>query len=158
MSLQEKYASDASKTTANAKKAKSLKDTLLDIIPKNPLQEAVGSLDGSSPGSGMLGVMFFSLCMGVALTVIGEKAAPVLAVLDGLYEAIMAIIRFAMKLAPYGVAGLIFSMTATIGLEIVQALVWFVGTVIAGLLIQLLVVYSIAVYFVARRSPRVVFQ
>jgi dicarboxylate/amino acid:cation (Na+ or H+) symporter, DAACS family len=153
MSLQEKYASDASKTTANAKKAKSLKDTLLDIIPKNPLQEAVGSLDGSSPGSGMLGVMFFSLCMGVALTVIGEKAAPVLAVLDGLYEAIMAIIRFAMKLAPYGVAGLIFSMTATIGLEIVQALVWFVGTVIAGLLIQLLVVYSIAVYFVARRSP-----
>jgi DAACS family dicarboxylate/amino acid:cation (Na+ or H+) symporter len=63
-----------------------------------------------------------------------------------------------MKLAPYGVAGLIFSMTATIGLEIVQALVWFVGTVIAGLLIQLLVVYSIAVYFVARRSPRVVFQ
>lgn len=153
LNLQEKYASDASKTAANAKKAKSLKETLLDIIPKNPLQEAVGSLDGSSPGSGMLGVMFFSLCMGVALTVIGEKAAPVIAVLDGLYEAIMAIIRFAMKLAPYGVAGLIFSMTATIGLEIVQALVWFVGTVIAGLLIQLLIVYSLAIYFVARRSP-----
>lgn len=152
-SLQEKYAGDAKQTSENAKKAKTLKETLLDIIPKNPLQEAVGSLDGSSPGSGMLGVMFFSLCMGVALTVIGPKADPVIAVLDGLYEAIMAIIRFAMLLAPYGVAGLVFAMTATLGLEIIQVLAWFVGTVIAGLLIQLLVVYSIAVYFIARRSP-----
>ncbi len=157
-SLQEKYAGDATRASENAKKAKSLKETLLDIIPKNPLQEAVGSLDGSSPGSGMLGVMFFSLCMGVALTVIGPKAEPVIAVLDGLYEAIMAIIRFAMRLAPFGVAGLVFAMTATLGLEIIQVLAWFVGTVIVGLLIQLLVVYSIAVYFIARRSPVAFFR
>ncbi len=156
--LREKYTVEANITTAKAKAAKSLKDALLDIIPKNPLQEAVGSLDGSSPGSGMLGVMFFSLCMGVALTVIGDKAKPVLDFLDGFYEAVMAIIRFAMRLAPFGVAGLVFAMTATLGLDIIQALFWFVLTVICGLLIQLLVVYSLAIYFIARKSPMAFFR
>lgn len=151
--LRAKYVVEADNTTKQAKKAKSIKDSLLDIIPKNPLQEAVGSLDGSSPGSGMLGVMFFSLCMGVALTVIGDKAKPVLDVLDGFYDAVMAIIAFAMRLAPYGVAGLVFAMTATLGLDIITALFWYVLTVIVGLLIQLLVVYSIAIMVIARKSP-----
>jgi len=151
--LREKYSAEAGKTTAQANKAKSLRDSLLDIIPRNPLQEAVGSLDGSSPGSGMLGVMFFSLCMGVALTVIGDKAKPVIDVLEGFYEAVMAIIRFAMRLAPYGVAGLVFAMTATLGLDIIRALLWYVITVLAGLSIQLFVVYSLAIFLIARKSP-----
>ncbi len=151
--LREKYSVEASKTAAQANKAKSLRDSILDIIPKNPLQEAVGSLDGSSPGSGMLGVMFFSLFMGVALSVIGDKAKPVLDFLDGFYEAVMVIIRFAMRLAPFGVAGLIFAMTATLGLDIIRALMWYVLAVLIGLLIQLLIVYSAAIFLVARRSP-----
>jgi DAACS family dicarboxylate/amino acid:cation (Na+ or H+) symporter len=70
----------------------------------------------------------------------------------------MAIIRFAMRLAPFGVAGLVFAMTATLGLDIIQALFWFVLTVICGLLIQLLVVYSLAIYFIARKSPMAFFR
>ena len=44
--LRERYASEAEagSTLANAQKAKTLRDTLLDIIPKNPLQEMVGAL------------------------------------------------------------------------------------------------------------------
>lgn len=151
--LREKYSAEADKTKVQASKAKTIRDSVLDIIPKNPLQEAVGALDGSSPGSGMLGVMFFSLCMGLALASLGERARPVTDVLEGLYEAVMVIIHVAMKLAPYGVAGLIFAMTATLGIDILRALLWYVVTVLCGLLIQLLVVYSAAVYFLARRSP-----
>jgi DAACS family dicarboxylate/amino acid:cation (Na+ or H+) symporter len=156
--LRERYSSEADLTTAQAKRAKSLKDSLLDIIPRNPLQEAVGALDGSSPGSGMLGVMFFSLCMGIAFSVIGERAAPVLAVLEGIYEAVMTIIGFAMRLAPWGVAGLVFAMTATLGLDILRALLWYVVTVMVGLGLQLFVVYSLAVYFIGKRSPLLFFR
>lgn len=151
--LKQTYANDASPNAENAKRAKSLKETLLDIIPKNPLQEAVGALDGSSPGSGMLGVMFFSLCLGAALTAIGTKAQPVIAVLEGFNEAIMVFIQFAMRLAPYGVAGLIFGLTATLGFEVVFVLGWYVVTVMLGLTLQLLIVYSLVVYFLAKRSP-----
>lgn len=156
--LRSKYSADADAKISQAKASKSLKDSLLDIIPKNPLQEAVGSLDGSSPGSGMLGVMFFSLCIGIALTVIGDKAAPVVAVLDGFYEAVMVIIRFAMRLAPYGVAGLVYAMTASLGLDIIKALLWYVIAVLAGLLIQLLVVYSLAIFVIAGKSPLAFFR
>jgi len=91
--------------------------------------------------------------MGVALTVIGDKAKPVIDVLEGFYEAVMAIIGFAMRLAPYGVAGLVFAMTSTLGLDIIKALLWYVITVLAGLSIQLLVVYSLAIFLIARKSP-----
>ncbi len=151
--LREKYSDAADRTQAQASKAKGLRDSILDIIPRNPLQEAVGSLDGSSPGSGMLGVMFFSLCFGIALTTIGDKALPVISFLEGVYEAVMVIIRFAMRLAPYGVAGLIFAMTATLGLDILRALLWYVVTVLVGLGLQLVVIYPIAIYVFGKRSP-----
>ncbi|MEK7730994.1 MAG: cation:dicarboxylase symporter family transporter, partial [Planctomycetota bacterium] len=68
--LRAQYASGAAALVQKAKQAKSLKDTLLDIIPENPLQEMVGALDGSSKGNGMLAVMFFALIIGVAVTLV----------------------------------------------------------------------------------------
>lgn len=148
-----KYASAAEKTQSQANQAKSPKDAFLDIIPRNPLQEAVGSLDGSSPGSGMLGVMFFSLCFGIALTVTSNTSGPVIQFLEGVYEAVMVIIRFAMRIAPIGVCGLAFTMTSTLGFDIVKALLMYVIAVLAGLALQMFVVYSIALTTLARRSP-----
>lgn len=152
--LRTQFSADADKSINQAKKAKSTAEVLLDIIPKNPLQEAVGALDGSSPGSGMLGVMFFSLCFGIALTVIPEaRSRPVIEVLQGIYDAIMVIIAFAMKLAPIGVAALVFSISAVLGLEFIVALSGYVATVLAGLGIHMFVVYSLAVYLIAKRAP-----
>ena len=157
--LKQQYAEDASKSIKSAGKAKSVTDTILDIIPKNPLQEAVGALDGSSPGSGMLGVMFFSLCFGVALTMIpAERSAPVLDVLRGVYETVMVIISVAMKFAPIGVAALVFSISAVLGLEFFVALSGYVVAVVAGLGIHMFVVYSLAVWLIAGRSPAKFFK
>jgi DAACS family dicarboxylate/amino acid:cation (Na+ or H+) symporter len=58
-----------------------------------------------------------------------------------------------MRLAPYGVAGLIFGLTATLGFEVVFVLGWYVVTVMLGLSLQLLIVYSLVVFFLAKRSP-----
>lgn len=151
--IKAKYAADAAKTKGQADKAKTAKDAFLDIIPRNPLQEAVGSLDGSSPGSGMLGVMFFSLCFGIALTVTSDTSGPVIRFLEGVYEAVMVIIRFAMRIAPFGVCGLAFTMTSALGFDIVKALLMYVIAVLLGLTLQMFVVYSIALLTLARRSP-----
>lgn len=156
--LSERFREKAADTQANAKKAKSLRDSLLDIIPKNPLQEMVGAMDGSSPGGGMLAVMFFSLVFGVAMTVAGPRAATLISVLEGVYDSVMVIIQFSMRLAPYGVAGLVFSLIALFGFDILASLVWYVGTVVVGLLLQAIVVYSIALWVFARRSPIAFFR
>jgi len=157
--LKTQFAADADTSINQAKAAKTIAETILDIIPRNPLQEAVGALDGSSPGSGMLGVMFFSLCFGIALTMIPEdRSKPLLDVLRGTYDAIMVLIGFAMRLAPIGVAALVFSMSAVLGLEFLKALSGYVVAVLLGLGIHMFVIYSLAIWWIAKRSPVAFFR
>lgn len=144
---------DVRKAVDNAKKAKSLRDTLLDIIPKNPLQEMVGALDGSSPGGGMLAVMFFALVLGVATSQAGDEGRTLVGWLEGLYAVSMTVIGWAMRLAPIGAGCLVFAVTARLGIDILKTLFWFVATVLTGLAIQQVVVYSLAVRFAAKLSP-----
>jgi DAACS family dicarboxylate/amino acid:cation (Na+ or H+) symporter len=153
MELRQRYASKPVAQVEQAKRAKTLRDSLLDIIPQNPLQEMVGALDGSSPGGGMLAVMFFSLAFGIAICFSPQRTGPLVSVLQGVYDAVMVIIQFAMRLAPLGVLGLMFSLTAILGSEILTSLAWYVATVIGGLAIHLLVVYSFAIWAFARRRP-----
>jgi len=151
--LRDRYGTRSDWAGANAAKGKSARDALLDIIPKNPLQEAVGALDGSAPGGGMLAVMFFALVIGAALAVTKERTAPLVKVLEGAYDVVMVIIRFAMRLAPFGVAGLMFSLTAVMGLDVLRVLGWYVVTVLAGLLLQMFGVYTIVLRFLAHTNP-----
>ncbi len=151
--LAEKFKKDASSKVASAEKSKSARDTLLDIIPKNPLQEMVGALDGSSPGNGILSVMFFTLIVGIAASMHPSATRPFVEVMESVFHICMTIIGWAMWLAPFGVAGLMFSMTSLLGLGILQSLAWYVFAVLAGLAIQLFVVYAAAVFFVGGMRP-----
>jgi len=152
--LRTQFAGRAGELVQKAKQAKTLRDTLLDVIPENPLQEMVGAIDGSSKGNGMLAVMFFALCFGAALTAVApEKRVAVVTVLDGVFDACMAVIAFAMRLAPYAVACLVFSVTARLGVDILHSLLWFAGTVTLGLAIHLTVVYSITVRLFGGMNP-----
>jgi len=151
--LRERYGADAARLAAEAQQSKSVRDALLDIIPKNPLRELVGAVDGSSPGGGLLAVMFFALSLGTALLFAAQRAAPFIAVLEGLFDACLVIIGFAMRLAPLGVAGLMFALTAVLGLDILRVLAWFIVTTLAGLLLHMLGVYSLVIGLAARTNP-----
>ncbi|MBN8603184.1 MAG: dicarboxylate/amino acid:cation symporter, partial [Planctomycetes bacterium] len=58
-----------------------------------------------------------------------------------------------MRIAPFGVCGLAFTMTSALGFDIVKALLMYVIAVLLGLTLQMFVVYSIALLTLARRSP-----
>ena len=151
--LSEKYTDVASQNVAKAKQAKTLDVILLDIIPKNPLQEMVGALDGSSPGGGMLAVMFFSLMFGLALTRVPENSEILVGWLEGLQAVSMVIIGWAMRMAPVAVACLVFSLTSRLGLAILPPLLGFMGTVLLGLGLQMFVVYPVLLWWVTGRNP-----
>ncbi len=151
--LLDQYASGANDKINKAKEAKPVKDTLVDLLPENPLQEMVGAVDGSSKGNGMLAVMVFALICGIAITTKPEETKTFVGWLEGLYEIAMAVIGFAMKLAPYGAGCLVFTLAAQLGFEILKTLFWFVVTALLGLSLQLFVVYSIVVMVFARMSP-----
>ena len=151
--LNEQYGSDAQRALTHAKQAKPLQEILLDIIPENPLQEMVGAVDGSSKGNGMLAVMFFSLAFGIAMIFVPEQTQTLKSLLEGVFAVCMTIIAFAMRLAPYGVACLVFAMTARLGMTLVPPLLGFIVTVLLGLTLQMVVVYPLVLWIFAKRSP-----
>jgi DAACS family dicarboxylate/amino acid:cation (Na+ or H+) symporter len=152
--LQNAYAGEAQGKLESADKAKPIEQVLLDLLPENPVQEMVGALDGSSKGNGMLAVMFFSLIFGAALSMVDEaRRAAIVTLLEGLFDVSMIVIGWAMRIAPFGVACLMFSMTSRMGGEILVTLLWFVLTVLAAMVLQMFGVYSLAIKFIGRRSP-----
>ena len=156
--LKAQYSQDAADTVAKSKAAKPLKNMLLDIIPENPLQEMVGALDGSSKGNGIIAVMFFAMVFGAAVAQVGESGQTVVKFLEGVFAAAMRILDWAMRLAPLGVACLVFAMTARLGGELLVTLAWFVGTAMLGFALQLFVVYPLLLIVVARRRPSEFFR
>ena len=102
----------------------------------------------------MLHLMFFALVVGIAITLLPVTVTePLLRVLEGIYEITAKIIEMIMKFAPYAVACLLFNNTARFGLDLLQALAWFVVTVLLGLSLHMFGVYSLSIYFLSRISP-----
>ena len=127
---------------------------VLDLIPANPLQAMVDAFRGE-----MVAVMVFSLLIGIAVTLCPrERVQPLISLLQAVYEVVMKVIGLAMKLAPYGVAALLFSLTARFGFEILQKLGWYVGTVVGGLALHMFVVYSLFLKYAVGYSPRQFFS
>jgi DAACS family dicarboxylate/amino acid:cation (Na+ or H+) symporter len=126
-------------------------NTFINIVPRNPLSAAVNG--------DMLALIFFTLIFGIALTKLPrETAAPVIRVLQGVSEAVMVIIGFAMAIAPLGVAGLIFGVTARFGLDVLQSLGMYVIVVLAGLSIHLFGVIPILAKTLAGIDPATFFR
>ena len=85
-------------------KSQTVWDFILNIIPEN----IVNALSNSN----LLQVLFFSVLLGIALSKIKEKAKPLLKGIQSLEDALFAIIKIIMKLAPIGALG---AMAFTIG-------------------------------------------
>lgn len=137
---------DAAKKVDQAKSKKGVADTVLEIVTDNPLKAAVDM--------NILGFMFFALIFGIALSMVqAEKALPVTAFLEGVFEVTLRIIGFAMKIAPYAVFALGFKAAAILGFDALIALGKYAGLVLAALAFHQIVIYSLALKFIAKRNP-----
>jgi DAACS family dicarboxylate/amino acid:cation (Na+ or H+) symporter len=125
--LMERFAGDAStRVEAAATTAKFGPETFVNIVPRNPI-DAAAKTD-------MLAVIFFGLMFGAALTLMAvEKSKPMIDWLEALNEVVIKIIGFAMGLAPYGVACLIFTVSSRFGFDLMIAVAAFVLTVLVAL-------------------------
>ena len=139
--------------TANAKNAKNFAQSIVEVIPKNPLEAAVKALEGE-----MLALMFCALFFGFAFFLYqkhteGVKELKIMTILDEIFQASLKIVELAMKIAPVAVFAIVFNTAFKFGLSIFESLFYFSAVVVAGLLIQQFVVYSLMLKFIAKRSP-----
>ena len=144
-------ASSVDQLRANAAAARSLSDTLIELVPRNPLESAVRALDGE-----MLPLMVFALAFGAALSY-GSPAdgsrGTFMRVLDDTFDACLRIIHVVMKFAPIAVFAIVCTTAITFGTGVFGALILYVLTVTLGLLIQQFGAYSVFLWTIARRSP-----
>jgi dicarboxylate/amino acid:cation (Na+ or H+) symporter, DAACS family len=144
--LLQTYAGDASARIEQAQTSTFGIETLVNIVTRNPIRSAV-EMD-------MLGVIFFGIVFGAALTMLApERAKPMVGFLQALQDIVIKIVEMAMRLAPYGVAGLIFGVTSRFGWSLLVPLGAYVGVVLGALLIHAVVTLSLIVRFAGGLSP-----
>lgn len=137
------YEGAAGNTVEAASEAPSFTDQIIGIVPSNPIH--------SLASGEMLQIIFFALMFGVALTLLDErKSKPVVSMMDYMNEAMVMLVHIAMKLAPYGVAALLFKVVGSTGLSVLIALSVYAVVVLAALLLHLLVTYGSIVTFLAK--------
>ncbi|NLY37956.1 MAG: dicarboxylate/amino acid:cation symporter [Firmicutes bacterium] len=120
-------------------------DIAINLLPQNPLAAMVERE--------MLPVIIFAVLIGLALvTLAPRQAKPLLDLLGSLHEVCMTVVRWAMRLAPLAVFGLLAQITIKVGLEALLGMAAYVGTVLLGLLLMLCV-YLLIVCLVSRKNP-----
>lgn len=134
-----------SEEAAEPKEVPGAIDTLLNIIPTNPIQSLVDA--------NMLQIIFFALFLGVAIALVGDRAKPVYDFFDGLAEIMYKITHIVMKVAPIGIFGLIAPVVGQYGASVLLPLIKLILVVYIGCILHALIVYSSSVKFLANYSP-----
>ena len=125
--------------------APSVVDTLLNIIPTNPIAAMVNGE--------MLQIIFFAVLLGIGLATLNKKTDLIKKFLDQAFDLVMYVVNIVMYTAPFGAFGLIASAVGGAGWDAIKSLAAYFLVVLASLLIHLVVTYGSVVKFMAKKSP-----
>lgn len=129
----------------SAGEATSLVDTLLNIIPKNPI--------GAMADGDMLPIIVFALFVGIMLAKLGSRASNVANFFSQFNDIMMEMTMSVMKAAPIGVFCLISKTFAGIGFDAFLPMLKYMGSVTLALFIQCFIVYQILLFVFTRLNP-----
>lgn len=124
--------------------------TFLNIVPTNPFAALT---EGN-----VLQIIFFAIFIGLAITLVGEKAKPVYAFFDGLAEIMYTITGIIMRVAPIGVIGLVAPIVGEFGLAVLMPLLKVIIATAIACLLHAILVYSFAVKSFANMNPLTFFK
>ncbi|MCD7830144.1 MAG: dicarboxylate/amino acid:cation symporter [Clostridiales bacterium] len=123
----------------------SFADTLLNIIPKNPIN-ALAEGD-------MLPIIVFALFVGVMLAKLGSKASTVANFFSQFNDVMMEMTMSIMTIAPIGVFCMIAKTFAGIGFDAFLPMLKYMGSVTLALIIQCFGVYMLLLVVFTRLNP-----
>ncbi len=135
---------------AKAVSAPSLVDTLLDIVPINPMEAlAKGAI---------LQVIFFAVLFGFGLAALGERGKPVLSFFELVGDVMIRVTNIVMKYAPIGVFGLISYTVAQHGLAVLLPLFKLILTSFLATAVLVLFILTPMVMLLGRTKPGIFFK
>lgn len=123
----------------------SFKDTILDMIPKNPI--------ASLANGNMLQIIIFSVFIGLLVSNLEERVETLGNIITEMNDLMMAMTMAVMKVAPIGVFFLIARTFASLGYDVILSMLSYMLSVILGLAFQLLIVYMLFLMVFLRVNP-----
>jgi proton glutamate symport protein len=132
-------ASSASQAaTESARHLPSVSEWITDLVPVNAFKAAS---DGA-----ILPLIVFALCLGLALTALSaERRQPVVAVFQGIADAMLILVGWVLKLTPLGVFALAVPLGARMGLAAAGALLSYIVLLSAISAAFIVLLYPVAV-------------
>ena len=114
---------------------------ILGIVPDNPIKAAANG--------DFLAVMFFAVMLGIALVLRQTPATATFKdTVQGLLDLVMKLMELIIRLTPYAVTALMFSLTARFGTDILGRLGIYALSVVLAIAIHMLVVLPLWVRYV----------
>jgi DAACS family dicarboxylate/amino acid:cation (Na+ or H+) symporter len=107
----------------------------LDIIPDN----IVATVSQQK----IIPTLFFAVCFGLCLAAVKEIGKPVVAVLEGIMQAMFKLTQGVVATAPFAVAAIIAWVISTQGSKLLLAMAKLIGTLYVGLIIVMFVFWII---------------
>jgi proton glutamate symport protein len=145
------YEGDAAGRMTLAAERPSVVETLLNMVPTNPFHAAANA--------NLLQLIIFSIFFGAALSLIQvERRQVILTFFNAINDAVMVMIDWIMRLAPYAVFALVGSVVAQFGLDLLRSLLIYSLAVVGGLLLHVLLTYGTLVRVLAKLNPATFFR
>ncbi len=120
-------------------------NAISNLIPNNPLESI---LMGE-----MLGVVIFTIIIGVAITQLHQETArPIIRFSEAVQKICMIVVSWAMMLVPYAVFGLIAALLSRTSVEVFLGLGYYMVVVILGLIL-LVIFYLALTLVVTKKNP-----
>ena len=132
-------------TSAATMEATSVADTILNIIPKNPI--------GSLANGDMLPIIFFALLVGVVIALLGKRVETVHRLFSEFNDIMMKMTSLVMYVAPLGVFCILARTFAGIGFDAFLPMLKYMGSVAVALAVQCFGVYMLLLLAFARLNP-----
>ncbi|MDN7227612.1 dicarboxylate/amino acid:cation symporter [Planococcus liqunii] len=136
---------DLGSASFESEEAPSVADTLLNIIPDNPL---AAMTEGN-----MLQIIVFAVFIGLALTALGDKTKGIFNLVEQGNEIMMYLVGLVMKFAPYGTFGLIATAVGSQGFSAMKAMGSYMVVILAALFIHSVFTYGGTVAVLAKKNP-----
>ena len=129
-------------------KAFNLKDFITHLVPSSMIQ--------AMAENEILQIVIFSVFVGVAITAVGAKAAPIVRGVEALVQIMLQVTSYVMNLAPFAVFAAVAGTITEQGPQVLFTLGKFIGSFYLGLLLLWALLIGIAFLAVGRRARHLV--
>jgi dicarboxylate/amino acid:cation (Na+ or H+) symporter, DAACS family len=129
----------------NVKSGPGFKDILFNIIPQNPIQALA---EGN-----VLQIIVFSVFLGIAINLTGDKARPLLKFLDAIAEVMYTLTSIIMEFAPYGVFAIMTWVVGSYGVKVLGSLAEFLICNYLACFVHMILVFGGLLIFVLKLNP-----